>query len=221
MRTGGWVLSLCMALAAPMAVAETNQSADPTATQEIALDPGLGPLELTQQAAEKVTQKIRANRSLYEQDSAALYAMVDDLVDSVFDFRTMSLLVLGPNWKSASEEQRERFMLAFKNLLIRTYSKALLQAGDAAIEWEPLELEPGEKRTMVRAAVPTSSGPVKIAWRLRKLSEGWRVFDVVVDGISLVTNYRGSYSAEIRKSGLDALIEKMEQQNPDANGVSA
>lgn len=221
MRIGGWVLTACMVLLSPWAAADTGDSTNTSTAQEIALDPGLGPLELTKQAAEKVTQNIRAQRALYEQDSAALYAMVDDLVDAVFDFRTMSLLVLGPNWKSASEEQRERFMSAFKNLLIRTYSKALLQAGDAAIEWQPLELEPGEKRTMVRAAVPTSSGPVNISWRLRKLDEGWRVFDVVVDGISLVTNYRGSYSAEIRKSGLDALIEKMEQQNPDTDGVSA
>lgn len=171
----------------------------------------LGPLELTSTSAARVIADINTNRALYESDSEALYGMVRELIGELFDFQTMSLLVLGPSWKKASDEQKTRFVDGFRNLLIRTYSKALLQAGDANVEWAPLDLAEGDTRTMVSGTVPTSSGPVTIHWRLRKTDIGWRVYDVVVDGISLVTNYRGTYTAEIRKVGLDGLIAKLEK----------
>ncbi len=195
-----------------MALADAKPATTPAAQSVPLATENLGPLELTQTSANRVLKSIRENRAVYESDSEALYAMVDELILKLFDFRTMSLLVLGPNWKSASPEQQDRFVEGFRNLLVRTYSKALLQAGDAEIIWEPLDLAPGDTRTMVSAQVPTTSGPIKMNWRLRQLKNvGWRVYDVVVDGISLVTNYRGSYNAEIRKVGLDGLIEKLEK----------
>ncbi len=194
-----------------LVMAETALAAEPAAQEAPAPEQNLGPMELTQTSADRVLKSIRENRELYETDSDALYKMVDELIVKLFDFRTMSLLVLGPNWKSATDEQKDRFVVGFRNLLIRTYSKALLQAGDAEISWEPLDLAPGDTRTMITAKVPTTSGPITMNWRLREVSGvGWRVYDVVVDGISLVTNYRGSYNAEIRKVGLDGLIKKLE-----------
>lgn len=199
------VLSLCAAMSAPVQ-AETATAAPTQAAAE-----KLGPLELTSTSAARVIADINENRALYESNSEALYGMVREVVGELFDFRTMSLLVLGPSWKNATEEQKDRFVEGFRNLLIRTYSKALLQAGDASVEWAPLDLAEGDTRTMVSGTVPTSSGPVTLNWRLRDTDAGWRVYDVVVDGISLVTNYRGTYTAEIRKVGLDGLIAKLEK----------
>lgn len=195
----------------PVQAAVAADSAEPEAAAVTPAQTELGPLELTQEAARRIIADIQENRTLYETDSEALYRMVDELLLTAFDFETMSLLVLGPNWKSASDEQKARFVSSFKGLLIRTYSKALLQAGDTEIVWAPLDLAPNDSRTVVSAKVPTISGPIEMNWRLRKREEGWRVYDIVVDGISLVTNYRGTYNAEIRKIGLDGLIEKLER----------
>lgn len=209
MRTISALFVGLLTVTSSLAQAEVSQT--PASEPPVALEK-LGPMELTQTSANRVLQSIRENRELYETDSVALYQMVDELILKLFDFRTMSLLVLGPNWKSASDEQKDRFVEGFRNLLVRTYSKALLQAGDTEIRWQPLDLAPGDTRTMITAKVPTTSGPITMNWRLRELKDqGWRVYDVVVDGISLVTNYRGSYNSEIRKVGLDGLIEKLEQ----------
>ncbi len=212
MRTTSTLLLGLLAGMPGLVMAEAALAAEPAAQEAAVPVENLGPLELTKTSADRVLQSIRENRALYESDSDALYKMVDELILKLFDFRTMSLLVLGPNWKSASDEQKDRFVEGFRNLLVRTYSKALLQAGDSEINWEPLDLAPGDTRTMITAKVPTTSGPITMNWRLRELKDvGWRVYDVVVDGISLVTNYRGSYNAEIRKVGLDGLIEKLEK----------
>lgn len=207
-------VTMAFALLVPISGIALAETAAPTDAPAQSAEPPakLGPLELTKTSAAKVLADIRENRARYESDSEALYAMVNERILELFDFRTMSLLVLGPNWKSASDEQKSRFVDGFRDLLVRTYSKALLQAGDAEIDWEPLDLAEGDTRTMVSGSVATNSGPVTIHWRLRERPEGWRVYDVVVDGISLVTNYRGSYSSEIRKIGLDGLIEKLEQR---------
>lgn len=205
-------LTAALALLLPLQVAAESTAGSATAADTAPTEAApKGPLELTRSAADRVLGEIRNNRAKYESDTAALITLVDGLVDQLFDFQTMSLLVLGPHWKSASEEQRSRFVEGFKNLLIKTYSKALLQAGDEPIQWEPLDLAPGDTRTIVNAKAQTSAGPIAMSWRLRQTGDSWRVYDVVVDGISLVTNYRGSYSAEIRKVGLDGLIQKLEQ----------
>ena len=218
------IAALCagLALSGPAWAQSTPSAPAPAAPATAEPAPNAqGPLEMTRSVAEDTLRDIRNNRSTYEQDSEALYAMVDKRILALFDFETMSLLVLGPNWKKASEEQQQRFVSAFKNLLVRTYSKALLQAGDEQINWQPLDLPAGATRTVVQASVDTDGKPIDISWRLREIEAGWRVYDVVVDGVSLVTNYRGSYNCEIRKIGLDGLIEKIEQTSAKAAAANA
>ncbi|HEB95597.1 MAG TPA: ABC transporter substrate-binding protein, partial [Sedimenticola thiotaurini] len=129
-----------------------------------------------------------------------------------FDFERMSRLALGRHWRKASEQQRQAFVAAFRQLLVRTYATALLNYSDEQIVYKPLRQEPTGKEAVVNTLVSEPGGaPVPIDYRLHLGSDGhWRVYDVIVDGVSLVSNYRSSFGSEIRRRGMDGLIRKLE-----------
>jgi len=176
---------------------------------------GTGPDVLVKQTTDKVIQELNTNRESFMKDNNKLYDMVDAIVLPHFDFERMSKLVLGKHWRDASPEQRAKFIEQFKTLLIRTYATALFQYNGQKIVYKPFRETSAEDDAVVRTEiVPQDGPPVPMHYALRKNSDGaWKVFDIRIDGISLVTNYRTAYGNTIQTGGLDTLISKLVEKN--------
>lgn len=175
----------------------------------------VGPEELIKQTSEKVLKTLEDNKAVYEKDPEQIYVLVNDIILPHLDFRAMSKLALGKNWRSANQQQQERFVEAFKTMLIRTYSKSLTEYSGQQIEFLPYRPPEEGKRTVeVKTQINQDNGPaIPIDYRLRIKDDIWKVYDIKIDGISLVTNYRNSFASDIRKVGMDGLIDKLKEKN--------
>jgi len=173
----------------------------------------LAPDDTVKQATEEMRDLIRANHQAYSSDKASFYSVVDEKLVPHFDVRYIAQLVLGKNWRTANEDQRTRFANAFKNSLIRSYADALLENYDSVeAEFQPLRLAADANDATVRAKlIRKNAPPVNLAFAMRPGSNGeWKIYDVIIENLSLVTNFRSQFNAEIKKSGLDGLIQRVE-----------
>jgi phospholipid transport system substrate-binding protein len=136
-----------------------------------------------------------------------------------FDFPRMTALAMGKNWRAATPEQQQRVADEFKTLLVRTYSGALTKYRDETIDYKPLRMNPSDTDVTVRTVVVKSGGqPIQIDYSLTKGADGWKVFDVVIGGVSLVTNYRDEFNNQVQNGGVDGLIKTLSDRN---KGVAA
>lgn len=186
-----------------------------------ALGADVPPDQLVRERTGKIIELLKANKDAYARDHKKLYAMVNEQVLPYFDFRAMSRLVLGKHWREASDDQRNRFTNEFRDLLVRTYATALLKYTNEEVRYLAFRSSPGEKTTVVKTEVKQASGgpniPIHYSFYLTDAS--WKVFDVTIDGVSLVTTYRGTYAEKIRNEGMDALIASMKKtEKQDAIG---
>ena len=164
------------------------------------------------ETTEKMRSLISANHALYKADKTKFYAVVDEVLLPRFDVVGISKLVLGRNWKTATPEQRTRFQSAFKNSLIRNYADALLENYDSAdAKFQSLRLVGGETDVTVKAELIRKVGnPIAVGFSMQLVGNDWKVYDVIIENLSLVTNFRGQFNEEIKKGGLDALITRIE-----------
>jgi phospholipid transport system substrate-binding protein len=164
------------------------------------------------QTTEQLQAAIREHKAEYQGDSGKFYAMVDQIILPHFDTRAIGKLVLGANWKQASDAQRERFIKAFKNSLTYSYADALLKYADTVkADWKPLKMAPDAAEATVNAELMRPAGPpIAIGFSVHQADNAWKVYDVTVDGISLGVNFRQQFNAEIKANGLDALIARLE-----------
>jgi len=178
------------------------------------------PDALIQATTETVLKEFATRRDELKADSSKLYALVSDEVLPKMDFTRMSKMVLAQNWRKADDAQRERFTDAFKLLLVRTYASALFEYSGQPIEYKPLSMAADADDATVKTSIDPGSGPkIPLNYSLAKGESGeWRVYDVSIDGISLVTNYRSSYSRQIKKNGIDGLIKLLEKKNAQMGG---
>lgn len=170
------------------------------------------PDQLVHQTADELIARIRADRPAYAKDHTKLYKMAEEKVLPHFDFVRMSQWVLGLNWRKATPEQRGRFVAQFRDLLVRTYSTALLNYTDQEILYRPLTLKPTDEDVLVRTEVKQSGGApnIPINYSFYKNKDGaWKVYDVTIDGVSLVTNYRSVYASKVKDQGMDGLLASM------------
>jgi phospholipid transport system substrate-binding protein len=171
------------------------------------------PDQVARETADVTLRQIKARKEELRSDPNKLYALVEAQILPHFDFDRISQLVLGRYWKDAKPEQRERFNAAFQGMLVRSYSHALVEYDSERIEWAPLRMSPGTTDVVVRSNVIRKGGPpIPINYSIHLKNNEWLVYDVTIDAISLVTNYRGTFANEIRKNGLDALIARLEQK---------
>jgi phospholipid transport system substrate-binding protein len=161
----------------------------------------------------EVLAEVKKNR-----DPRALQAFAEGRLLSQFDFTAMTRLATGRAWSKATASQKQALENAFRTLLVRTYTTALSQVtGSYSIEVRPVVINPGEADAVVKTLVKGSDRPpVPIDFRLTRTPGGWRVYDVVVENLSLVTNYRSSFQSEISRSGIDGLIKVIEDKNQKA-----
>lgn len=149
-------------------------------------------------------------------DRRALQDIVEKKVLPHFDFRAMTQLAMGKAWRDATPEQQKALENAFRTLLVRTYTTALAESAgvERTIEVKPLQLKPGEDYTTVRTLVKEGGKPpLAIDYRMTLRDRTWKVTDIVAENVSLVINYRGTFSNEITRSGIDGLIKALEDKN--------
>jgi phospholipid transport system substrate-binding protein len=172
------------------------------------------PEVLIRNASDQVLSRIQSSSGQFQQDPTKLYALVDEVVLPHFDFATMTDLALGRYQNKISAEQKQLITHEFRILLVRTYAKALLEYNDQKIIYLPMEgsLEGGD--VTVRTEIEQAGGfPIPLNYSLKQGKQGWKVYDISVDDISLVMNYRSSFSREIRKNGVDSLIKTLGERN--------
>jgi phospholipid transport system substrate-binding protein len=182
------------------------------------------PDQIVRENTDKILSLIKTNREVYAKDYAKMYAMVDEYVLPHFDFTAMSRLVLARNWRDATEQQRTRFTHEFRDLLVRTYATVLLKYNDEKVTYLPFKMLPEERTQVVKVEVQPAAGgppiPINYSFYQPKPGEAWKVFDVTVDGVSLVTNYRATYADRVRNEGLDALIASLAKDNKEGKTSS-
>ncbi len=181
------------------------------------------PDEMLRGVTIKVLERLEKEESRMREGDGEVYQvaleLVDELILPILDFDVMSIWMLGKHWKAISEQQKDDFQDAFKQMLIHTYATALLGFQGKQVEFSPHILQRGKTSTVVHASfydLQDRDGPgMPIAFRLRKekLSGKWKVFDVVVEGISLVKSYQSSFRTEIDHNGIDGLIRRLHEHN--------
>jgi len=166
---------------------------------------------LIKQTSEKVLSTLESNKEKYKSQPEEIFKLVNDIILPHLDFRAMSKLALGKNWRKADNDQQARFVEAFKTMLVRTYSKSLTEYAGQEIKYLPYRPPAeGKRTTKVKTIIDQGSGPeIPIIYSLRIKDDIWKVYDIKIDGISLVTNYRNSFASDIRKVGIDGLIEQL------------
>ena len=171
--------------------------------------------EMIQSTVNQLISELRERREELEADHGALYALVEELVIPKIALNKVSRLILGSHWKTASEEQRERFTIGFKNLLMRTYATAMFEyTGDQELRFGEVTLRAeGRIAVVPTEVVVPAQPPVPVDYYCLLTADGhWQIYDIQVDGISLIISFRNQYGEYIDANGLDALIESLEEK---------
>jgi phospholipid transport system substrate-binding protein len=176
------------------------------------------PNQVVQGLVDDLGKTMEARRSELAKDRESLLKVIDGIVLPHFDIDYASILVLGQNARTATPEQRARFAKAMYNSITHRYAEGLLKYTEGRVRVLPLQGELNDKRTLVRTQVILDDGKlVPVDYAFRKTSSGdWKAYDVIIEGISYVTNYRNQVAAEIQKSSLDALTTRLESQGAKA-----
>lgn len=177
---------------------------------------------MVHQASDRMIAALKAERAAIKADPTRIYPLVEDIVLPHFDFERMSSWVLGRHWRTASDAQRKQFVQEFRMLLVRTYATAMAEYRDQEIVYLPLKAEAGADDVNVKSEVRNPGGPpIPVSYSVYLNNNEWKVYDVTIDGVSLVANYRTTFSSEIKQSGLDALIDKLAKRNQQKGKDSA
>ena len=172
------------------------------------------PDAMVKRIADEVTAIVKTDKDLQNGNSAKVVQLAEQKVLPHFDFTRMTRLAVGRNWSQATPEQREALTKEFRTLLVRTYSNSLSQYRNQTIQVKPLQAAPSDEDVLVRTAVIQEGGPpIPIDYRMEKTPKGWMVYDVVIDGASLVTTYRGSFNEQIQRGGIDGLVKTLQDRN--------
>lgn len=172
------------------------------------------PEQIVEQTSSELLKIINEQSERIKTEEGYVNQVINDLILPVIDLQSMGKLILGKHWKTASDEQRTQFIEQFKSMLIRTYAKSVADFGDAKVTVFPPQGEQKGKRHRVKSHLDIGSGtPLQVDYVFRRKDDSWKVFDLVVDGLSLIKNFRTSFSQEISETSLDALIERLASTN--------
>jgi len=174
----------------------------------------VAPDVMLKQTSDEVIAIIKDKREQLEKDPSLVYDLVHEYILPHLDEVTIAKLALGKNWRDASREQKIEFINEFRNLLIRTYGKSLSEFSDQEINYFPVQLKEGDERVVVKSEVIQPGGPsIPVSYRMRIKDDAWKVYDLSIDGVSLVTSYRGTFDQEVRKGGIEGLLKYLKEKN--------
>jgi phospholipid transport system substrate-binding protein len=173
----------------------------------------VAPDEVIRKTAEEVIASIKADKSIQSGDRSKAYALIDQKVLPHFDFTRMTRLAVGRNWNRASPDQQKQLEDEFRDLLVRTYATSLSQYKDQVVQIRGTENQTGGTEAVVHSAIVPSGGQtIPIDYSMEKMGDGWKVYDIRVDGVSLVTNYRSEFADIVRRNGVEGLIKALDDK---------
>jgi phospholipid transport system substrate-binding protein len=173
------------------------------------------PDELVKANATELLEIIKKDKDIQAGNKKKIKDLVEAKVLPHFDFTRMTRLAVGRFWKQATPAQQQALTNEFRSLLVRTYSASLSSYRDQQIDYKPLKMNPSDTEVVVKTLVHQSNGgpSVPIDYSMAKAADGWKVYDIMVDGVSLVVNYRSSFAHEIQQGGIDQLIHTLQAKN--------
>ena len=182
----------------------------------------VAPDVLVQEISDKVLEIVRTDPALQAGDTRRAIELVEAVVLPHFNFRRMTMLAVGRDWRNATPEQQQQLIDGFYGLLVSTYSNALTQYKDQTISFRPLRMSAADTTVRVQSEIrQPGAQSIAVDYVLEKSDDGWKVFDIVIAGASLVTNYRSSFAEEIRKGGVDGLIRSLKARSVAAPPVNS
>ena len=174
----------------------------------------VAPDVLARSVTDEVIAIIRADKDIQAGNQKKVFDLVEGKVAPHFAFSTMTQLAMGRNWRQASVEQKKRLTDEFHILLVRTYTTAFVQYRDQKVDYKPLRMAAGDTDVVVQSLIKQNSGaPVAVDYSMEKTDSGWKVYNVKIEGISLIENYRNTFNTEIQKNGVDGLIKSLVEKN--------
>ena len=180
----------------------------PLRAQEVAPD------ALVKNVTLEVVDIIAKDKEIKAGSRAKLIEVIEAKVLPHFNFASMTALAMGQNWGKATPEQKKRLTEEFRTLLVRTYASALAAYSEQKFEYRPLRAKPTDTDVTVQVRViQTGAQPVPIDYSMEKTGSGWKVYDVMVGGVSLVANYRTEFNSTVRTSGVEGLLKNLQAKN--------
>ena len=172
------------------------------------------PDAMIKKVTEDVLTIVRQDKEIQSGNTAKAIELVEAKVLPIFDFQHMTGLAMGRDWSKATPEQKKRLADEFQTLLVRTYSNALTSYKNQSVRYKPTKIESADTDVLVKTEiVQPGNKPIQLDYSLEKGGAGWKVYDVVVAGVSLVTNYRDTFNQEVRANGIDGLIQMLVNKN--------
>lgn len=183
----------------------------------------VAPDVLVKTITDEVTAALKKDKDIQAGDAKKAADLIETMIVPHFDFTRMTRIAVARNWRSATPEQQKELATEFKTLLVRTYSSALVNYKEHQIDYKPLRAKPEDDEVTVKSDVKPSGStqPVTIDYELEKTANGWKIYDVKVDGVSLVTTYRDTFATEVRERGIDGLIKSLAAKNREPLGTKA
>ncbi|NJD07930.1 MAG: ABC transporter substrate-binding protein [Methylococcaceae bacterium] len=177
----------------------------------------LPPQQVIQHTSETLQKSLQ--KPEYKKDFGKASHFVEEVIDPHVDFERVSMLILGKYWKTASPEQKQKFKKEFRTLLVRTYTTAFTEYANWTIRYLPMKLAATDNKTVVRTEIlQAGTQPVAVNYRMINDKGDWKVIDVLIEGISLIQNYRTSFTNEVARTGsLDQLIGELQQRNSSSH----
>jgi phospholipid transport system substrate-binding protein len=180
----------------------------------LALAQEVAPDALVRSVSQEVLEIIRKDKDIQSGNTKRTMDLVETKVLPHFDFAHMTALAMGPNWRRATADQQKVLTDQFRTLLVRTYSTALSSYKNHTIDFKPLRAQPGDTEVVVKSEVKQpGQQAVTIDYSMEKTAASWKVYDVAVGGVSLVTTYRDTFTNEVRQGGIDGLIRSLSDKN--------
>ena len=169
---------------------------------------------LARTTTQEVLTILKQDKDVLSGNQSKIYQLVEAKILPNFDFNRMTQLAVGKHWPRATAKQKQSLVAEFRNLLVRTYSSSLTEFSNQAVEFKPMTIKSDDTDVTVRSEIRQPGGqPIPIDYSMYKTDFGWKVYDVAIDGVSLVTNYRASFSNTIRQNGIDGLIRTLAAQS--------
>lgn len=183
-------------------------AASPLRAQDVAPD------VLVKNVTGEVLEIIRGDKAIQQGDGKRITEVIESKVLPHFNFTRMTSLAMGSGWRRANPDQQKQLVEQFRTLLVRTYSNGLASYRDQTIDYKPLRMQPADAEVTVRSEVKQSGAqPVTIDYAMEKSTGSWKVYDVSIGGVSLVTTYRETFTQEVRANGVDGLIKSLSDKN--------
>ena len=180
----------------------------------LAVGADTAPDVLARTTTQEVLTLLKADKEIQGGNLKKVYELVEAKVLPNFDFNRMTQLAVGKHWPRATAQQKQALVSEFRNLLVRTYATSLTAFSNQSVDFKPFGMKPGEDDVTVKSEVKQPGGQaIPIDYSMYQTAFGWKVYDVSIDGVSLVTNYRASFSNTIRQSGMDGLIKLLSAQS--------